>query len=132
MTRFTSLFSALALAAGAAGATVAACGGKPGAPAEVPRVAPPPDLAPAAAPVPQRGGSPTMPGVEARTSAQPGPAVHGSLRMRAVASSIASPEFAPSATVPRDAGDLDSYTPPLPPVPDGRLPDANMQPSLTR
>jgi len=130
MTRFTSLFSALVLGSAVAGAAVAACGGRPGAPAEMPKSAPPPDLTPTAAPIPGTGGADSSALLDAGVPG-PGPAVPGSLRMRTVAFSIAALDVASSGGAPRDAGDPDSYTPPLPPVPDAKLPiDANAQPSL--
>lgn len=129
MTRFNSLCSALALTAGVVAASVAACAGRPG---EMAPVAPRPDPTPLAAPVPGAAASdmasPAHGFPDAGVDALPGAAASSMRRVSVVA--VPTPEFSPSVTAPRDASDADGYSPPLPPIPDAKLPDANIHPSL--
>jgi hypothetical protein len=120
MTRMTQLLSALSLTGVLAGATIAACGGRPGSPGELPPVAPRPD------PVGEPGSQPlpaspvTMPG-EAGVSVRPGPVT---------ITWVPSPTFAPVVgEAAKDAGTSDGYEPPLPPLPDGGIPtDSRLDP----
>jgi hypothetical protein len=133
MTRFTSLCSALVLTGGVVATAVVACAGRPGSPGEMAPAAPRPDTTPLAAPVPGAAASDTA------SSAHVLPDAGVDALPRAAASSMQSvsvavvptPEFSPSVTAPRDAGDADGYSPPLPPIPDAKLPDANIHPSRT-
>ncbi|MEO7735606.1 MAG: hypothetical protein ABIY55_31920 [Kofleriaceae bacterium] len=120
MTRMTHLLSALSLTGVLAAATIAACGGRPGAPGEMPPVAPRPD------PIGEPGAPPALPAPselpgDAGVSVRPGPV---SVR------SVPSPEFAPvTGQAAHDAGTSDGYAPPLPPLPDGGVPvDSQLEP----
>lgn len=125
MTRFTSLFTTLTLSA-----ALAACGGRPASPSEMPPLAPHPDLTPSAVPV--RGAAAGTP-IDAGAHMSPGPVTAAELSSMAVPASqpvgnAADAGAAPGS--PRDAAGPDSYTPPLPPIPDGGVPvDGRMVPS---
>jgi hypothetical protein len=134
MTRFSSLCSALVLTGGAVAASIAACAGRtgaPGAPGEMAPAAPRPDTTPLGAPAPgtepARAASPGQVFPDGGVDAGPGAV---SMRRGSVMA-VPTPEFSPAVTAPRDAGDADGYSPPLPPIPDAKLPDANIHPSLT-
>jgi hypothetical protein len=107
MTRFTQLASLLAVTGALAGSAVVACGGHPGSPGEMPPAAPRPALTPG--PV-----SLTIVPVPELAAARYGAAIDP-----------------PTAGPPGDAGvpPADSYTPPLPPLPDGGVPtDSRLEP----
>jgi len=131
MTRFTSLCSALVFTGGVAALSVAACAGRPGSPGELSPAAPRPDTTPLAAPAAGAEVSGAGQGFpDAGVDALPG--LPAPTTMRVSVATVPTPEFSPSATAPRDAGDADGYSPPLPPIPDAKLPDANIHPSLTK
>jgi hypothetical protein len=150
MTRFTHLFAALALTGGFTAATIAACASRPGAPGEVPPIAPRPSSSPSEVPAPgattpDPGGAPPDVGVSNHPTA-----ARGSMRIAAVWPSTAQtdpptpdPQPAPApppsepTTAPRDGGPTDApvspLPPSLPPVPDAKLPvpiDARGQPAV--
>jgi hypothetical protein len=119
------LATALSLSGGLAAATVIACGGRPGSPAEAPPLAPRPDPAgPGAQPLPANP-DPTLTPDDAGPALSPGP-VSSVPTVRAVPS----PQFAPdTGAAAQDAGVSDSYEPPLPPIPDGGVPiDSRLEP----
>jgi hypothetical protein len=136
MTRFTNLFAALALTGGVVAATVAACANRPASPGEMQPLAPRPDNAPSAMPVPgldEPGHVRALPpdaGISLNETEGP------TYRLAAVVRNPASPTGQPPdpANAPTDAGTQDSYTPPLPPIPDAKLPvplDAPAHPATT-
>jgi hypothetical protein len=111
MTRFTRFVTACALTGALVGAAVAACGGRPGSPGELPPMAPHPGKAdPTALPLPR----------VVRPTATAG-------------SSIPVPEFSPVVGEVLDAGVTDAgddaYSPPLPPLADSGVPaDSRLEP----
>jgi hypothetical protein len=121
MTRLTRFATACALTGILTGAAIAACGGLPGSPGELPPMAPRPGKAdPTAMPVPRDplfdAGRPRSKG---RLS--PGPV--------SMVTSLPVPECAPVVGEALDAGTSDGYSPPLPPLPDGGLPaDGRLEP----
>ena len=145
MTRLTHALAAFTLAVG--GTALVACG-RP-TPGEMPRLAPRPD------PI-DPSGSPPGPGLGALDPAPPvgrGPAAPVESTRGRVAQPVAQivpmptfqPDHAPTSTPadaghevepptnvqggPADAGVKDSYSPPLPAVPDAHLPDSRLEPS---
>jgi hypothetical protein len=134
MTRLTRLFTALGLTSVLVGAAAIACV-RPGAPTEVKPVAPRPEpVDPTAMPV---MGAPD---VIARPDAG-----HGPISAVSPAMEVPVPAFSPEgqqpdagtggtgAPAPIDAGTPDSYTPPLPAIPDGNIPaDSRLEPSRLR
>lgn len=127
MTRLTCLITACALTGAlvcTAGAVLVACGARPGSPGELPPMAPRPGTGdPTATPVPGAHG-PAALRADAGVSMAPGP-----VSARA-ASVVPMPEFAPVVGVSLDAGaPSDSYSPPLPPIPDSSVPaDSRLEP----
>ncbi len=156
MTRLTHLLTALSLTGLFIGVTIAACGGHPASPGEMPRVAPRPDpVDPSARPLPGAadptsptrptrpisgmtdGGVVLSPGAVSRAMVVPSPvflpvtAADGG----AAADAGAPPDagVAPDAGTVTDAGVADARGPRLPPIPDGNLPaDSRMEPILSR
>jgi hypothetical protein len=114
MTRMLRIVTALSLAGALAATTVVACGGRPGSPGDMPAPAPRPDPMDPAAPSPVPvNPDPTLTPHDAGPAMSPGPI--------STVRAVPSPEFA-SAGATQDAGTPDSYTPPLPPIPDAGVP----------
>ncbi|HEU4728847.1 MAG TPA: hypothetical protein VFT22_13180 [Kofleriaceae bacterium] len=135
MTRLTRLVTACALTGvlvGSAGAAMVACGGRPGSPGELPPMAPRPGAGdPTATPLP----GPRRPAallVDAGAPISPGPVSPGPVSRARGASVVPTPEFAPVVGVALDAGPpSDSYSPPLPPLPDSSVPaDSRLEPRM--
>jgi hypothetical protein len=122
MTRLTYLLSTFACAGLLAGATIAACGGHPASPGEMPPLAPRPE--------PVRPNAMPAPGAVSSTSAteassQPSPV------FQAAAEGQPLGDQPTGATL--DAGTSDSGAAPLPPLRDGGIPaDSRMEPILQR
>jgi hypothetical protein len=145
MTRFTHALAALALGGTAAIALVAGCGRPTG---EMPPLAPRPEpVDPGGGPVGPKPGTidPATPATDAgtptvapstrapvsQTTMVPMPAFqadHGPAATPADAGHVVEPPTNVKGG-PADAGVSDSYAPPLPPVPDARLPDSRLEPS---
>lgn len=161
MTRLTHLFTALTLGAALAAAAFVACGGNPVAPREMPPLAPRPErVNPTAMPVPGAADPLSAPADAARPrSPTPSPiSVSSSPAILLASASQAggAPDAGSTGAAPADAGtapvdassapadgghpgggpsdaSVDSYTPPLPPIPDGNLPaDSRLEPIRLR
>jgi hypothetical protein len=131
MSRMINLLAPLSLIAAILGATFAACGARPGSPSEMPPVAPRPSPAdPSGAPGSPGGmPNPTVHGDDAG-SAAPAP---GPISVRRWPTPLMAAEAYGNASSnqppPRDAGTGDSYSPPLPPIPDSSVPlDSRVEP----
>ena len=119
MSRMIQLFAVFAVSSALAGATIAACGARPGSASEMPPVAPrPASIDPSGAPAPGGPGS-------ARIQRMPVPEVGGAAY--AINEDAASAGVVGSQ-VPRDAGVTpDGYSPPMQPLPDGGVSDSRLE-----
>ena len=119
MSRLTHLLSTLTLAALCAGAAIAACGGHPPAPGEMPPLAPQPE--------PVRPNA--MPMTGAVSASEPVKAQYPVYQ----AAGENQPLGDQPAGAALDAGTSDSAGAPLPPLRDGSVPaDSRMEPILQR
>ncbi len=114
MTRMTRFATVFGLTAATTCAIVAASGGSRSSPAAAPGAD---VMIGGEAPVP--GTADAAPSRSARTPLQP------------VRRSAASAELGFVLGPPADAGTSDGYEPPLPPVPDGGIPDSRIEPRAT-
>jgi hypothetical protein len=141
MSRFIRLLAPLTITGALVSATFFACGARPGAPGEMPPMAPRPapadpsgaPSAPGGMPNPSNGSGGLGPtSTRGDGSAAPAP---GPISVR----EIPTPTLSPSAEAygnasknqppPRDAGTGDAYAPPLPPIPDASVPlDGRIEP----
>ena len=120
LTRFAIACGLTAAVTAVTGMAASACGGRTGSPGELPPMAPRPGQPdPTALPVPR-----VLPPARATASTDAPP-----ISAVTPASVVPTPVFAPVVGQPLDAGTSDSYSLPLPPLPDGGVPaDSRLEP----